>query len=504
MKTTDQPIDINPTHLETIQRILTAHVPDCEVRAFGSRAKWNAEDYSDLDLAVVSGQPLRWRALGDLRDAFEESDLPFRVDVLDWHDISDRFKNIIQEDYAILSKPINRVSDWKQTKLGDVADVSWGDTSTTKSKYTKSGFVAYSAKGPDGYLPYADYSITGIVISAIGADCGKTWLAKGQWSCIKNTIRFWSTDPAVDTEFLYWITRDPDFWPKRGSAQPFISQGDARNLMISYPPLEQQRSISHILGTLDDKIELNRRMNETLEAMAQALFKSWFIDFDPVRAKMEGRWRPGESLPGLPAHLYDLFPDHLVPSELGEIPEGWDVKPLTDCFNLTMGQSPPGDTYNDERIGLPFFQGSTDFSLRYPKATRYCSEPQRTAQLSDTLVSVRAPVGAVNMAWEECCIGRGLASLRHKSNAYSFTYYSILNLKSQLQQFEHTGTVFGAITKQQLRNMRIIEPTLKVIQAFGSYATDLDNFIYRTTAESAVLSSYRNTMILSLMTGNIR
>ena len=100
------------------------------------------------------------------------------------------------------------------------------------------------------------------------------------------------------------------------------------------PPLPEQRAIAHILGTLDDKIELNRRMNETLEAMARALFKSWFVDFDPVRAKMEGRWRPGESLPGLPAHLYDLFPDRLVDSELGEIPEGWEVKALGDVVEL--------------------------------------------------------------------------------------------------------------------------------------------------------------------------
>ena len=89
-----------------------------------------------------------------------------------------------------------------------------------------------------------------------------------------------------------------------------------------------------MLGTLDDKIELNRRMNETLEEMARALFKSWFVDFDPVRAKMEGRWRRGESLPGLPAEHYDLFPDRLVESELGEIPEGWEVKTLDDVVQL--------------------------------------------------------------------------------------------------------------------------------------------------------------------------
>ncbi len=102
------------------------------------------------------------------------------------------------------------------------------------------------------------------------------------------------------------------------------------DVSVFYPPLAEQRAIAHILGTLDDKIELNRRMNETLEEMARALFKSWFVDFEPVRAKMEGRWRRGESLPGMPAELYDLFPDGMVDSELGEIPAGWEVKGLGD------------------------------------------------------------------------------------------------------------------------------------------------------------------------------
>ena len=107
-----------------------------------------------------------------------------------------------------------------------------------------------------------------------------------------------------------------------GATMPSLNTELLSNVPISFPPLPEQRAIAHVLGTLDDKIELNRRMNETLEAIARALFKSWFVDFEPVRAKMDGRWRPGESLPGLPADLYHLFPDRLVDSELGEIPEG--------------------------------------------------------------------------------------------------------------------------------------------------------------------------------------
>ena len=107
-----------------------------------------------------------------------------------------------------------------------------------------------------------------------------------------------------------------------GSAQPILNKSDFGQLPIRLPPLPEQRRIAHILGTLDDKIELNRRMNRTLEEIARALFKSWFVDFVPVRAKMDGRWRRGQSLPGLPADIYDLFPDRLTPSELGEIPVG--------------------------------------------------------------------------------------------------------------------------------------------------------------------------------------
>lgn len=120
-----------------------------------------------------------------------------------------------------------------------------------------------------------------------------------------------------------------------------LNSDELKGLEVVIPPEDEQSAIAHILGTLDEKIELNRRMNETLEAFARAIFKSWFIDFDPVRAKMEGRWRKGESLPGLPAHLFDIFPDRLVDSELGEIPEGWEVRKLAAVSSvITKGTTP--------------------------------------------------------------------------------------------------------------------------------------------------------------------
>ena len=155
------------------------------------------------------------------------------------------------------------------------------------------------------------------------------------------------TDPdKLDASYLRYYLAAPEVqetllsWAGSGGTRNALTKKMIESFVVRAPAdLAEQRVIAHILGTLDEKIELNRRMNETLEAMAWALFKSWFMDFGPVRAKMEGRWSRGGSLPGLPAHLYDLFPDCLVDSELGEIPEGWEVKPLGEVVEFAYGKA---------------------------------------------------------------------------------------------------------------------------------------------------------------------
>ena len=128
---------------------------------------------------------------------------------------------------------------WEIAILGEVVDLSWGDTKTTKASYVTEGFLAYSAKGQDGYLNKFDYSEIGIILSAIGAGCGRTWLATGQWSCIKNTIRIIANSNYVESiPYVYILTRNANFWPKRGSAQPFIAQEDSRGLRILVPSRE--------------------------------------------------------------------------------------------------------------------------------------------------------------------------------------------------------------------------------------------------------------------------
>ena len=308
----------------------------------------------------------------------------------------------------------------------------------------------------------------------------------------------------TDNDFAYYLTqweevRNYAIGQMTGtSGRQRVPVDSLDHLNVPLPPLPEQRAIAHILGTLDDKIELNRRMNRTLEDMARAIFQDWFVDFGPVRAKLEGRE------PYLPPDLWSLFPDRLVDSELGEIPEGWEVKALGECFNLTMGQSPPGSTYNDDGEGLPFFQGNADFGFRYPEKRRSCTAPTRVAQPDDTLVSVRAPVGAINMAWERCCIGRGVATLRHNSGSIPFTYYSIGALQPEIQQYEQTGTVFGAITRKQFETLNTVEPMPELVKHFTALALVLDNRIRSNVSDSQTLSAQRDVLLPKLVSGEVR
>jgi len=304
--------------------------------------------------------------------------------------------------------------------------------------------------------------------------------------------------------FLRWLVRGTDWWEQVGT---FINVGavfeslrcaDIPNFKMPLPPLAEQRAIAGVLGALDDRIELNRRMNETLQALARALFQSWFVDFDPVRAKAEGR--PPY---GMDAATAALFPAEFQDSDLGEIPKGWEAGTVVEGFNLTMGQSPPGDTYNEDGNGLPFYQGRTDFGFRFPMRRIFCSAPTRYAKLGDTLVSVRAPVGDINMANEPCCIGRGIAAVRHKSGATSFTYHSMANLARDFDQFEAEGTVFGSINKDSFEKLRFVIPPPQIIAAYERQAGPLDEQIRNLETQSRTLADLRDTLLPKLLSGEL-
>jgi len=302
---------------------------------------------------------------------------------------------------------------------------------------------------------------------------------------------------------FYWMNGREFFLQFKGVAgqtdmAEYVSLRDQRAMKITLPPLAEQKAIAAVLGALDDKIELNRRMNATLEAMARALFQSWFVDFDPVRAKLDGP--PPAALDPVTAAL---FPEHLQDSPLGHIPKGWKAGTVVEGFNLTMGQSPPGDTYNEEGNGLPFYQGRTDFGFRFPTRRIHCTAPTRYAKPGDTLVSVRAPVGDINMANEECCIGRGVAAVRHKSGATSFTYHSMANLYPDFARFEAEGTVFGSINKESFERLPFAIPPDEIVAAYERKAGPLDEQIRTLENQSLTLATLRDTLLPKLLSGEL-
>jgi len=318
----------------------------------------------------------------------------------------------------------------------------------------------------------------------------------------QDTVKLEPKTPEVPVDYLYWLMRTPQYRSYcRSHATGTTNLGLARDDFLAYPapePTARQLWLVAVLTALDDKIELNRRMSETLEAMARALFKSWFVDFDPVRAKAEGRD------PGLPKPLADLFPARLVDSELGEIPEGWEVKCVDDEFELTMGQSPPGKTYNETGEGMPFYQGRADFQFRFPKRRVYCTAPTRHAKAGDTLISVRAPVGDVNVAGEDCAIGRGVAAARHKSGSRSYTYYFMCGLADVFARFEGEGTVFGSISKKDFHAIPCVAAPEEAIKGFERVCAPIDRRLAISERESRTLAALRDALLPRLISGELR
>lgn len=199
----------------------------------------------------------------------------------------------------------------------------------------------------------------------------------------------------------------------------------------------------------------------------------------------------------------ELFPAVMQDSELGDIPEGWKPSSVGSEFDVIMGQSPPGDTYNEDGKGEPFFQGRRDFGWRYPENRVYCTQPNRIAKKGDTLLSVRAPVGDINKATSDCCIGRGIAALRHKSGCEAYTYYSIMNLSRNFKSFDSEGTVFGSINQKDLKALKVLKPPSSIVEVFTHAAGVMDQHILNFDIQTRILSQLRDTLLPKLLSGEL-
>ncbi|HHF1117915.1 TPA: restriction endonuclease subunit S, partial [Haemophilus influenzae] len=257
-----------------------------------------------------------------------------------------------------------------------------------------------------------------------------------------------------------------------GSVQKNLYVSALSKVKLLLLDINKQKEIGYILNTLDQKIELNTQINQTLEQIAQALFKSWFVDFDPVRAKIQAlsdglsleqaelaamqaiSGKTPEELTALSqtqpdryaelAETAKAFPCEMVEVDGVEVPKGWELSTIGDCYDVVMGQSPKGETYNENKQGMLFYQGRAEFGWRFPTPRLFTIDPKRIAEQNSILMSVRAPVGDINIALEKCCIGRGLAALQHKSKSLSFGLYQIQSIKPELDLFNGEGTVFGS------------------------------------------------------------
>lgn len=294
---------------------------------------------------------------------------------------------------------------------------------------------------------------------------------------------FWTiiNTELVDPKYLYYAICKFDFAGLNvGSAVPSLTVPVIENIKITLPSLNKQKRIANILSSLDDKIELNRRINENLEQQAQALFKSWFVDFEPFK---DGKF---------------------VDSELGMIPEGWKVGILADIANITMGQSPKGTSYNENGNGISFYQGRAEFGNRFPSVRLFTTEPSRYAEPHSVLLSVRAPVGDINIAVERCCIGRGLASILSKNKHQSFVLYTMFSLKKELDKFNSEGTVFGSINRASIENLKIIIPPVDIINKFENLTSKIDVMLLNIFQETIRLEQLRDTLLPRLMSGELQ
>lgn len=369
------------------------------------------------------------------------------------------------------------MEEWKEYKLGDVITIKYGKD----HKQIADGDIPIYGSG--GIMRYGDryiYEGPSILIPRKGSLNNIMFTNKPFWTV---DTMFWTiiNEEVANPLFVYYSICKKDFACLNvGSAVPSLTVPVIEDIDILLPSKVTQNRIVAFLKSLDDKIENNKRINDNLEKQAQTLFKSWFVDFEPFKDQ------PFEE------------------SELGMIPKGWRVGMLSEIANITMGSSPSGSSYNTDGKGEVFYQGRAEFGFRFPKRNMYTTKAIKFAEINSVLLSVRAPVGDINLAEERCCIGRGLSSIQSKDNKNSFVLYLTKNLKPQFEQFNGEGTVFGCINKRALEGMAILIPDEKTINKFEFISSCIDKEIKTFELESRRLAQLRDLLLPKLMSGELK
>jgi type I restriction enzyme S subunit len=412
-------------------------------------------------------------------------------------------------------------SDWPVVRLGDLIEIRHGyafageffrdeppgDILLTPGNFAIGGgfkgdkFKYYVGQVPEDYvLEAGDLLITMTDLSKAGDSLGYP-------AIVPKSIRvrylhnqrlgkvLFLPGTAIAKEFLHYLLRSKAYRNEvlasaTGSTVKHTSPERIKAFTFRLPPLAEQRAIAHTLGTLDDKIELNRRMNETLEATARAIFKSWFVDFDPIRAKMEGRWKRGESLPGLPAHLYDFFPNRLVDSELGEIPEGWRVASLQELAAIQGGKQLP--TEECKPFGtFPVF--GANGIMGYAERTTH-------EEFVIAFGRVGAYCGSVCWTYSGAWINNNASSVVPRRWP-EFVLQSMLRADFGGLR---TGSAQPFIPNSSLASLQVVRPPEEVLDTFCSVVRPLRLKQQGSQNESRTLAAIRDALLPKLISGEIR
>lgn len=377
------------------------------------------------------------------------------------------------------------MSEWREVKLGEIVKIISGGTPKTNVKEYWNGDIPWLSvvdfNNTNRYVYNTEKSITNkglnesstkilkkgqLIISARGTVGALAQLGRDM-AFNQSCYGLDAISEFTFNDYLYYLVK----WAinklkqqTHGAVFDTITRETFDYIDVFLPPLSEQKVIASVLGSLDDKIDLLHRNNQTLEAIAETIFRQWFI----------------------------------------EEADKFDKCLFGDEFDIVMGQSPPGNTYNEVGDGIVFFQGRSDFGFRFPTERVYCTSPKRIAKRFDVLLSVRAPVGDINMAMEECCIGRGLAAIRHKKGYTSYAYYKVKSLQDEFDVFEREGTVFGAVSKNDLKSIKTTMPSEKLVRKFEDVVSPIDSQIYFNTLQIRTLQSLRNALLPKLITGEIR
>lgn len=499
-------IDLRPDFLETVQRLLTEHVPEYEARVFGSRYKWTASDASDLDIALVGPGKLPWKTLARLNAALEDSSLPFRVDVLDWHTISPEFRKVIEDGYEVVQKQgmdINSAK-WEKYKLEDIAvfhDSLRVPLNSREREMRKGKYPYYGASGIVDYIDSYIFDGEYVLISEDGENLRsrKTPIA------FKVNGKFWvnnhahvikGKEPFLNDWIIYFF-QNLDINPYiTGAVQPKLNRENLQLIEIHLPDFNQAKKIISILSSLDDKIELNRQINTTLEAIAQAIFKEWFVEFN---------------FPGTTGEMME--------SELGMIPRGWPVKKLgTICDRITKGTTPTTLGENFSEQGITFLRAECiqdnlgiDVSRSLFIATEIHENLLKRSQLleNDILITIAGTIGRMGLVPKRILpanVNQAIGIVRINPSLVPVTYayyYLKQNRIADVLWSSITQSVQANISLMDLSNIKVIVPPRDLTNHFELLVVSMQESIEKLTEQSIALANLRNLLLPRLMKGEI-